>query len=366
MTRIGIYGGTFNPIHEGHLKAAREAARTLELERVIFVPSAQPPHKSARVRDPIAPASDRMAWVEAAIEDESRFEASEIELVREGTSYTIDTLDALVEELAPARLVFIIGQDAFVEMGTWRAPREILSLVDVAVVARPPVEAGSLNEWLPAFAQQSVSIAADGRSAHNREGGTRIEVLEIGALDISASQIREDLAQGRAVDGRLPASILARVVKSGYYSGVDEAVKLSESPAAVIDEAQRHKLELIVEAALERNAQETIALDVRDLTSYTDCVVVMSGNSQRQLRAITESIVKALKHAGDAPLGVEGGSDATWMLIDANDLIIHVFQPETREFFDIEGLWIDAPRVQLDHPELAPSEHEAWVPPRNA
>lgn len=364
MTRIGIYGGTFNPIHEGHLKAAREVARQLSLDRVIFVPSAEPPHKSAQQHDPLAPARERLAWVELAIADDPDFEVSDIELLRPGASYTVDTLETLSKQLAPARLVFIIGHDAFVEMGTWRAPDEILARVDLAVVARPPDEAGPLGEWLPDFARELVDIDASGVSATHRTAGTRIDVLEIGALDISASQIRDDLAHHRPVEGRLPPRVLARVAESGYYSGMEgAATRQDHESVEIADEAQRRKVALILDAALERNAQDPVLLDVRELTSYTDCVIVVSGNSQRQLRAITDNVVKHLKAVGDGPLGVEGGSDATWMLIDANDVIVHVFQPESRDMFDIEGLWEDAPRIALDP---ARPEHRSPIPPRSA
>ncbi len=364
--RIGVYGGTFNPIHEGHLKAAREVARALSLDRIVFVPSATPPHKSAEDDDPIAPAEERFAWVEAAIRGEPRFEVSDVELAREGKSFTVDTLRLLRERFPGAKLVFVIGHDAFVEMDTWRSPDEVIALADLAVVARPPVEADSLEAWLPDFARERVELEVGGNGARHREAGTRIDVLEIGALDISASQIREDLAQGRDVADQVPAEVLAMLEQSGYYSRVDAAPAPNDVEIAIEDEEQARKLALIVDAALERNAQEPVALDVRELTSYTDCVLVVTGNSQRQLRAISESVVKALKAAGDGPLGVEGGSDASWMLIDANDIIVHVFQPDTRELFDIEGLWEDAPRISLALPGQGEERTAAPVPPRSA
>ena len=107
-------------------------------------------------------------------------------------------------------------------------------------------------------------------------------------------------------------------------------------------------------------------LDVHELTSYADCLVVMNGNSTRQVRAISDNVVSALKAQGDQPLGVEGGDNATWMLIDANDVIVHVFEPDTRELFDIEGLWLDAPRVSLDLLRPMVVEADLQVPPRTA
>ena len=116
-------------------------------------------------------------------------------------------------------------------------------------------------------------------------------------------------------------------------------------------QAQMAKLKTIVEAALERNVHDPVLLDVSALTSYADTLIVMTGNSSRQVRAISSHIVKSLKAEHDHPLGVEGGDTATWILIDANDTIVHVFDPDTRQLYDIEGLWSDAPRIELD---LAP------------
>lgn len=371
--RIGIYGGTFNPIHRGHLKAAREVACALGLEKVIFVPSANPPHKRDLESDPIAPAADRMHWVELAVEDIADFEVNGLELERAGASYSIDTLRTLMSDLAPARLFFILGYDAFIEMGTWRAPDEILGLVDVVVMSRPPVAPGALGDWLPDFARDLVDIAPDGRSAKNKKSNTQILVLDIDALKISASEIRADLEQGNAIAKQVPKEALDEIVSSGHYRGPERSGEKDASKGNSLEAAQtpqpepmsdeqRAKLTTIVEAALERNGEEPVALDVRNLTSYTDFVVVVTGNSNRQLKSITDNVVTALKHAGDQPLGVEGGSDSTWLLIDANDVVVHVFEPDTRDLFDIEGLWTDAPRVPLDIPAAPDSDQESQVP----
>jgi nicotinate-nucleotide adenylyltransferase len=388
VRRVGVFGGTFNPIHRGHLKAARAVADALELERVIFVPSAQPPHKTHLERDPIAPAADRLHWVELAIADEPLFEVNGSELEREGASYSVDTLNALTAELAPARIVFILGYDAFIEMGTWREPEQILNMVDIVVVSRPPVTPGPMEEWLPTFAHDLVEIAEDGCSALNRTSGNRIDLLEIDALDVSASEIRSDLAAGRSTIDTVPEPVQQAIVTSGHYQRGSQVDHLQDEhnlqdephqaersqapeqqphePHTIQGEAMREKLVTIVEAALERNAQEPVVLDIHTLTSYADCLVIVGGNSNRQVRAISENVVTALKAHGDQPLGVEGGDEASWMLIDANDVIVHVFGPDTRELFDIEGLWVDAPRVSLDLPEAMIAAADLQVPPRTA
>ena len=164
MTRnagVGIYGGTFNPVHVGHLRAAEEVAEILGLDRVTFVPSAQPPHKRASEHDPIAPAEDRLAWVRSAAADNPRFDVDAIEVERGGASFAIETIRSIGCKTAPALPVFIIGHDAFIELGSWREPEMLLTLAHFAVTTRPPVTRPSLSEWLPAVYRDSVEKVAE-------------------------------------------------------------------------------------------------------------------------------------------------------------------------------------------------------------
>lgn len=103
----------------------------------------------------------------------------------------------------------------------------------------------------------------------------------------------------------------------------------------------------IVEAALDRRAERPVVLDMRKLTAYADTFIILSGRSDRQVRSIADAIVHALESNGEQPLGVEGMSEGNWVLIDYNDAIVHVFDPETREKYDLERLWRDAPRLDL-------------------
>lgn len=124
------------------------------------------------------------------------------------------------------------------------------------------------------------------------------------------------------------------------------------------------KTKKIVETALELKAEQPLALDMRELTAYADYFVILTGRSDRQVRSIAESIVHVLKGQDEAPLGVEGLDDGKWVLIDCNDAIVHVFDPETRVQYDLERLWRDAPPVDLGIPGIDPilesgSESEA-------
>jgi nicotinate-nucleotide adenylyltransferase len=215
--QVGLFGGTFNPIHVGHLRAAEEVAEALGLERLVFVPSAQPPHKLPNRGDTLAPASLRLAWVKTAIANNPRFAVDSLELEREGPSYSVDTLRSFAARLAPARCVFVIGQDAFVELGSWREPAALLELAHFAVTTRPPAGNGSLETWMPRVLASHVELAPDRLSGRHRSAKTWIRAIEITSLDISSSDIRARLRAGRSVRYLLPDGIHDAVVQSRVY-----------------------------------------------------------------------------------------------------------------------------------------------------
>jgi len=216
--RVGIFGGTFNPIHLGHLHAAEEVVEALGLERMLFVPSGEPPHKTGSQRDPIAPPALRLAWVRAATAGNPRFAVDALEVERGGTSYSVETLRTLGEQIAPDLPVFVLGLDAFAEVGTWREPEALFTLANFAVITRPGRPADAASHWLPARMHSAFELARDGRSARHRAAGTWARLLEIAALDISASEIRARLRSGRSVRYLLPEAILEAVLQSRVYA----------------------------------------------------------------------------------------------------------------------------------------------------
>jgi nicotinate-nucleotide adenylyltransferase len=216
-TRIGLFGGTFNPIHLGHLRAAEEVREALALERVLFIPSAIPPHKSADAIDPIADAARRFDWVERATADQKKFVVDRIEIDREGPSYLVDTLVALREREPGASLVFIVGEDAFAEMGEWREPERLFALANFAVMTRPPGRMRDLEARIPDIVRGSYAFSDAGRTARHREAGTRIDLVEITALDISSREIRRALRAAESIRYLVPESIREEIEQSGFY-----------------------------------------------------------------------------------------------------------------------------------------------------
>ena len=219
--RIGILGGTFNPIHIGHLRAAEEVVEALDLERMVFVPSADPPHKTDAPGDPIVSAEQRLEWVELAIRDNPRFEVDPLEISRGGASYSVETLRIFAERIAPEKPVFTIGQDVFVEIDSWFDPEQLFELAHVAVITRPPVALVSLADWLPRCIRGVVKPAQGGLSATHSSAGTWIQLVDIPALDISSSDIRRRAREGRSLRYLLPPSVMESIEKGRTYRALD-------------------------------------------------------------------------------------------------------------------------------------------------
>jgi nicotinate-nucleotide adenylyltransferase len=216
--RIGIFGGTFNPVHIGHLRAAEEVVEALGLERMIFIPSADPPHKTDHADDRIASARLRLEWVALAIRGNPHFEVDPLEIERGGASYSVETLRAIGDRIAPEKPVFTIGYDAFAEIDSWREPEALFELAHFAVITRPPGARASLTDWLPRCIRNAVEPDENGRVVRHRRADTWIRLLDIPALDISSSDIRLRLRDGRSLRYLLPLAVAEAVEKSGAYT----------------------------------------------------------------------------------------------------------------------------------------------------
>jgi nicotinate-nucleotide adenylyltransferase len=214
--RIGVFGGTFDPIHLAHLRCAEEAREQLGLDQVLFVPTADPPHKRNRS---IIAAHHRLAMVKLAVAGNARFRVSSIEIERRGRSYTIDTLRSLRLRLGPSvKLTLLVGLDAFLEIGTWKDYRLLFGLADFAVWSRPPGTRGRSRALLPVAARPDFCYAND-QTTLIHDTGTRIQFLTVTALDISASDIRQRIAHGQSVRYLLPSAVERYVTREGLYRG---------------------------------------------------------------------------------------------------------------------------------------------------
>ncbi len=191
--RIGLYGGTFDPVHLGHLRAAENAREAMKLDLVAFLPAAVPPHRGA----PLSPAADRLEMARLATASNPGFEAWDTELRRPGPSYTVETVSALLCARPSDSFVLVVGADTWPEIVTWREPQKLLSLVEVAVVDRPGYPAA-----------EPVVPFPGARGVRRAEGP---------GLPVSATEIRERARQGRSVRYLVPDAVADYIVARRLY-----------------------------------------------------------------------------------------------------------------------------------------------------
>ncbi|MGH2477465.1 MAG: nicotinate-nucleotide adenylyltransferase [Candidatus Limnocylindrales bacterium] len=195
---IGVFGGTFDPIHQAHLAVAESARDAFDIGRILFIPAAQPPHKPDRV---VTPAEHRLAMVEAAIAGNPAFETSRIEIDRGGMSWTVDTLAALHASMPGVRLALILSAESFIGLPTWHEPERVLDMADLIVAPRdgyPDADQGLIARHFPGA----------------RAGAT---FLDGPWMRLSASEIRARAASGRSVRYLVPDAVAAYIGDHGLY-----------------------------------------------------------------------------------------------------------------------------------------------------
>ena len=219
--RIGLFGGTFNPIHRGHLWAASEVKKRFNLDQISMIPAALPPHKAP---GQVAKADDRLAMINLAVADFSGFTVSDVELNRSGPSYTIDTIRYFKQSLGEdARIYLIMGLDAFIEIHTWKSHQELLEQIAFIVIARPGegyADARQGWEVLAAYLKSTLSAdyqfgAAD--ACYTSKGKQPIYIRDVKALDISSTKIREKVKKKQSIEGLVPPGVAGYIRLKGLY-----------------------------------------------------------------------------------------------------------------------------------------------------
>ncbi len=190
-SRIGIFGGTFDPIHNAHLEIARTALQAMKLDLVYFVVAARPPHKKTITH---ASPEDRLEMVRAAVKDDPQLEASDVELVREGYSYTVDTIAIFQKRHPGAELFLIIGYDSLLDLPRWRRPDHIIQCCQLLVVPRP-----------------QMALQPDPQL----EG--HFKILPFKESELSSTEIRKMIAAGDSIEGLVPPAVERFIREKGIY-----------------------------------------------------------------------------------------------------------------------------------------------------
>ena len=218
---IGLFGGTFNPIHRGHLRAASEVKKSFNLDQVILIPAALPPHKTPGA---VADADDRLKMIHLSIEGLSGITVSDVELNRPGLSYTIDTVCHFKQQFAgDSRIFLIMGLDAFLEINSWKSHADLLEQIAFIIMARPNADYPDAHQgWKILEDYLKFTLSADYEfldesGCYRKAGKPPIHIIDIQALDISSTQIREKLKKKKTIDHLVPARVAEFIQSKGLY-----------------------------------------------------------------------------------------------------------------------------------------------------
>ena len=326
QSRIGLFGGSFDPVHNGHLTIAQESLRQFGLDRVLFIPSAQSPLKE---HSPHASDTERLDMLELAIGSEERFELCLDEIERGGISYSYETAAAVQKRFPEARLFWIIGGDQAGQLDQWRNIDSLAKIVEFICLRRDGEEPSNL------------SLARE----------VRLHMLELPLIETSSTQIRQSLENGPNANPLLPEPVFEYIKSENLY-----AKPMTADPQ--LTEQDRRLLEVCCQAIDDTKGEDIVILDVSKQSSITNFLILATANSEPHLRALKRDLDQALKDHNVSVLGVDESEDSGWSVMDAFDVMIHLFTPEMRANYDLESLWKDARRIEAES-LLARAEHSA-------
>ena len=221
MKRIGLFGGTFNPIHMGHVQVIREVKEGFDLDKIFIIPSALPPHKeTAGIIDVL----DRIEMIRLAFSDDPDFMVSDVELKRSGFSYTIDTVRHFKSILPEnAKLFFIVGLDAFLEVNTWKSYKDLFLLIPFIVMSRTTTgQRDTVLQWknLGRYLKSRISDRykySVSRSCFIHDEKQPVSLFEVTPVDISSTEIRECVRKGRTIKSLVPEIVEDLIKTKGLY-----------------------------------------------------------------------------------------------------------------------------------------------------
>ena len=218
---IGLFGGTFNPVHIGHLRAALEVKEGFDLDEVILIPAALPPHK---MPVEVADAADRLQMLDLALEDTPGRNLSDVELKRAGPSYTIDTVEYFRQMLPDqSRIYLIMGMDAFLEIDTWKSYEELLLKIPFIIINRPkPGSASNDFGWkfMENYLTSKIStdyVFSESQRCYRAKNKQPVYVFEVTSLDISSTRVRNLINEGRSIRYLVPQKVAEFIHSKGLY-----------------------------------------------------------------------------------------------------------------------------------------------------
>ncbi len=333
MRKIGIFGGSFNPPHIGHVNVVTTVQKKLGLDLVHIIPAAQNP-----LKHPIEGATPehRLEMTRLAFSTYGdKLIVDDREIKRGGKSYTIDTLKDLVTQYPGDELYLIMGYDAFEEFGSWKDIGKILELTNVIVVSRPGGEFPESKEALPAFIQPYTKDFDF--NIVELKSGKNIQFLTLKDIEISAADLRKKIRAQRNTEKFLPLSVESYIKEHHIYKTIGPKVGDYEKFTRFCADFLNSKKAINVRA-----------FDLREQVAPTEFTLIASGTSTRHSGSLAENLIQAVKDEyGVYPQSLEGLSEGRWVLVDYGSLIVHVFYDFARQEYQLEQLWKQGKELTL-------------------
>jgi len=369
--RTGILGGTFDPIHIGHLRVAEEVRESQRLSEIWFIPAASPPHK----HNVEAPFLHRYEMVKRAIEGCEYFSVLDIEARRKGPSFTIDTLKELNKDFGDQReFYFILGSDAFLSFDTWKSYKEIPYYANLVIMVRDKDNISLIKNFL----YKSWPNYKELKSGYfNADTGLKDIILqEVTHLQISSTDIRKRCKDALSIRFLVPEQVRCYILDKGLYlegindNGLEQKQQKMEGKLALenmkkdlLESKKKVQLnnkkelkgldlvEELVKEVWKNKGENIVVLDVRELSSITDYFIITHGRSTKHVQGMVDKIRRQMRKKGVKCTGVEGEREGKWCLMDYDDVVIHIFYEPIRYVYDLEGLWSQADQIEFEFPE---------------
>lgn len=332
MSRIGIFGGTFNPIHTGHVNSMVEVQKKLKLDEIKVIPAHQSPGREL-IESPTP--EQRLEMVELGLKDQYEFiEIDSREIEREGVSYTVETVKSLQEESPEDEYFIIIGLDQFASFDTWKNFEEILQRANLIVTSRLGYHFPLSKKDFPQGLQDHIA-EFDGYQGL-LSSGKWIHFVRLNDIDISSTEVRRRLKIGQSTDKYLSLAVENYIHNNGLYDisspKVEDFREFTTEVAKILDD---------------KGAINTQAFDFTETRDYiVEYSIVCSASNKRQTSSLADYVINGIKEKYNIrPIGIDGKEDGRWAVVDYGGLIVHIFYDFVRQEYLLEQLWKGAKKL---------------------
>ncbi|MDZ4662616.1 MAG: nicotinate (nicotinamide) nucleotide adenylyltransferase [Pseudomonadota bacterium] len=333
LKKIGIFGGTFNPPHFGHINSVLTVSKRLNLEKIFVVPANKNPLRKTAVE---ASPEQRLGMTQAAFHDYSDLaEVTDCEIKRKGKSYTIDTIKEIQKKNPGAEVYLICGLDALDRFDKWKDFAAILKKVNLVVTSRPGNQWPTSKEELPKGLQK---LCANFMFPDvELKTGKFIFFVPLVDNQASATIIRKKMRLGQKVDNFLPLQVESLIRKDNIYPPLLQKVTNDKKFVNFCAKALEDKKGVLIKA-----------FDLRGLVTAFDFTVIASGTNTRHTMALADGLVEAVKlEYGLQPISIEGNQEGRWVIVDYGGFVVHVFYDYVRQEYRLEDLWRKAKEISL-------------------